>query len=209
MSNDSSTPPEPHGREGEGADAVAPPPVFEESSADAVVPPPPTFDKGPADVVPPPPTFDGPLTGSVEPVSSATASGDDVVPPAPVFEGSTGDAVVPPPPTFDGPATGSTAAASDSLRSTARRAASRPPAPTGIDAVESGPAPDLDPAFAAPETPSSGSYRGLTIAIYGLLLVLLAAAIVLGIYLLNNTTLDWSQFGAAAVVIESSRGSLT
>ncbi|MFS0853691.1 hypothetical protein [Microbacterium sp. 179-I 3D4 NHS] len=197
MSNDSTTPSAPESRDGEEDAVVPPPPSLDDQPSDAVVPPPPTFDDDPAAViVPPPPTFDGPLTGSVPPVTSP--KDDDVVPPPPVFEGSTGDAVVPPPPSFDGPVTGSAAPASDALRSTSRRAAS-----TGVSAAptagpdETGPAPDPDPAFAAPETPSSGSYRGLTVAIYAFLLILLAGAVALGIYLATNTTLDWSIFGAA------------
>lgn len=195
MSDDSTNPPEPATPEGDVPDAVVPPPpVFDDATADAVIPPPPVFDGPKADaVIPPPPAFDGPLTGAVPPVDSARAA-DAVVPPPPVFEGSTGDAVVPPPPVFDGAVTGASAPASDGLR---RRAAQVPPvAPASDEALT---APALDPAFAAPpEVPASGSYRGWTVAIFSLLVLLLAGAIALVIYLATSTTLDWSTFDDAS-----------
>lgn len=188
MTSDSTTPSDPDERPEDVADAVVPPPpAFDEGSADAVVPPPPVFDDNRADVVvPPPPSFDGPLTGSV--ASLASSRGDDVVPPAPVFEGSTGDDVVPPPPAFDGGVTG--APASDSLR---RR--SLPP----VAAPDPGPlAPEPDPAFVAPEVPASAGYRGWTVAIFSFLVLLLAGAIALVIYLATSTTLNFPSFDDAA-----------
>jgi hypothetical protein len=60
-------------------------------------------------------------------------------------------------------------------------------------------APALDPAFAAPpEMPASGSYRAWTVAIFSFLVLLLAGAIALVIYLATNTTLDWSTFDDAS-----------
>ena len=190
MTSDSITPPDPDEIENGAADAVVPPPpAFDDAAADAVVPPPPVFDDDRASVVvPPPPSFDGPLTGSVPPLTSST---DDVVPPPPAFEGSTGDAVVPPPPAFD--ASGAGAPASESLR---RRT---PPAfPPAAAPDASSTAPEPDPAFVAPEVPASGGYRAWTVAIFSILVLLLAGAIALVIYLATSTTLNFPSFDDAS-----------
>lgn len=196
MTSDSTTPPYPDKRENGEADAVVPPPpVFDDAAAAAVVPPPPVFDDNRADlVVPPPPAFDGPLTGSVPPLSAST---DDIVPPPPAFEGTTGDAVVPPPPAFDGDAAG--APASASLR--------RRTPPASVPAVvpdAASTAPEPDPAFVAPEVPASGGYRAWTVAIFSILVLLLAGAIALVIYLATSTTLNIPGFDDASSVHGSS-----
>ena len=49
----------------------------------------------------------------------------------------------------------------------------------------------------APEVPTSGGYRGLTIVIFAFLLVLLVAAIIGGVYLLSTGTFPFVVFDAA------------
>lgn len=150
----------------------------EEDVADAVVPPPPVFDDDRADAV---------------------------VPPPPVFEGSTGDEIIPPPPVFDGPALG-TPDGAESPRTT-RRATDPADFPPPVLPSELGTAPEPDPAFAAPEIPSSGGYRGLTIAIFAFLFVLLGAAIAVGIYLASSVPLNLPSFGSSSSAQDESGSS--
>lgn len=132
-------------------------------------------------VAPPPPAFD----------DAAAAA---VVPPPPVFDDNRADVVVPPPPSFDGPLTGSVPGTGDAASAPLRR---RPLPP--VAAPEPGPlAPEPDPAFVAPEVPASGGYRGWTIAIFSFLVLLLAAAIALVIYLATSTTLNFPSFDDAS-----------
>jgi hypothetical protein len=132
-------------------------------------------------VVPPPPVFD----------DAAAAA---VVPPPPVFDDNRADVVVPPPPSFDGPLTGSVPGAGDSASAPLRR---RPLPPVAVP--EPGPlAPEPDPAFVAPEVPASGGYRGWTVAIFSFLVLLLAGAIALVIYLATSTTLNFPSFDDAS-----------
>lgn len=49
----------------------------------------------------------------------------------------------------------------------------------------------------APEVPTSGGYRVLTAVIFAFLFLLLAAAIVVGIFLLNTTTFPFASEAAA------------
>lgn len=131
-------------------------------------------------VVPPPPAFDD-------------AEAAAVVPPPPVFDDNRADVVVPPPPAFDGPLTGSVPGTGDTASAPLRR---RPLPP--VAAPEPGPlAPDPDPAFVAPEVPASGGYRGWTVAIFSFLVLLLAGAIALVIYLATSTTLNFPGFDDA------------
>ncbi|WP_223622839.1 hypothetical protein [Microbacterium sp. EST19A] len=51
----------------------------------------------------------------------------------------------------------------------------------------------------APEVPTSGGYRGLTIAIFAFLLLLLFGAVVVGIYLLSSGAFPFPVSDAAAV----------
>ena len=49
----------------------------------------------------------------------------------------------------------------------------------------------------APEVPTSGGYRVLTIVIFAFLFLLFVAAIVVGVYLLNTTTFPFAGADAA------------
>jgi len=49
----------------------------------------------------------------------------------------------------------------------------------------------------APEVPTSGGYRVLTIVIFAFLFLLLVAAIVVGVYLLNTTSFPFAGIDAA------------
>lgn len=51
----------------------------------------------------------------------------------------------------------------------------------------------------APEVPTSGGYRAFTVVIFAFLFLLLVAAIVTGVYLLNTTGLPFADVDGAAV----------
>lgn len=90
------------------------------------------------------------------------------------------DAVLPPPP----PAT----RRADRARPTPAILEGEPPAAVADDwALPS----------VAPEVPTSGGYRVLTIVIFAFLFLLFVAAIVVGVYLLNTTTFPFAGADAA------------
>jgi hypothetical protein len=122
----------------------------------------------PADVVIPPPPPEIPIP-------------DGLLTPPPEPEIASADAVIPPPPP-----------------ETLRRSDRPRPTPALLDA-EPPPAVAEDWAkpSVAPEVPTSGGYRGLTVAIFAFLFVLLVAAIVTGAYLLNTGRFPFVVFDDA------------
>ncbi|MFJ6532977.1 hypothetical protein [Microbacterium sp. NPDC091662] len=128
----------------------------------------------PADVVIPPPPPEIPIPeGLLTPPPSDTPS-----------TVSAADAVIPPPP----PAM---RRGSDRPRPTPAILEGEPPAAVADDwALPS----------VAPEAPTSGGYRVLTVVIFALLFVLFVAAIVVGVYLLNTTTFPFAGAELAASI---------
>ncbi|WP_226534148.1 hypothetical protein [Microbacterium paraoxydans] len=117
----------------------------------------------PAEAVIPPPPPDIPIPdGLLSPPPSAA------IPPA--------DAVLPPPPS-------ETRRRSDRPRPTPAILDGEPPAAVADDWAR----PSV-----APEAPTSGSYGGLTVAIFVFLFVLLIAAIGLVVFLLNTVSFPWA-----------------
>ncbi|MFK3677551.1 hypothetical protein ACI2IP_07455 [Microbacterium sp. NPDC090218] len=94
----------------------------------------------------------------------------------PPSEVPSADAVIPPPPP-------DTLRRSDRARPTPAILDREPPAAVADDWAQ----PSV-----APEVPTSGGYRGLTVAIFAFLFLLLVAAIVVGVYLLNTTTFSFA-----------------
>jgi hypothetical protein len=140
---------------------------------------------------------------SLPPEEPVIAPADAVIPPPPPeipipdgllspppSEGSIPDAVIPPPPP------------EARLRSAER------PRPAILQGDQpAAVADDWAKPSVAPEVPTSGGYRGLTVAIFAFLLILLAAAVVTGIYLLSTGRfpfvafdLDASALGLGAVL---------
>lgn len=126
----------------------------------------------PADVVIPPPPPEIPIPeGLLTPPPSE-----------PVSEASALDAVIPPPP----PAT----RRADRARPTPAVLEGEPPAAAAEDwALPS----------VAPEVPTSGGYRVLTVVIFAFLFLLFAAAIIVGVYLLNTTSFPFAGAEVPAV----------
>lgn len=134
-----------------------------------------------------------PVSGDSEAAALAAVPADDIVPPPPVFDGSTGDDVIPPPPSFDGPLAGAaTPGEAGALRASRRPVSERLPVPPSSD--EAVTAPEPDPVFTAPDAPVSSGYRGISVAIFAFLLLLLVGAIALGVFLATNTTLPLPGF---------------
>lgn len=131
------------------------------------------------------------------PDESAIPPADAVIPPpppeipipdgllAPPSEIPPADAVIPPPP----PAT--------------RRSFDRPrPTPAILEGEQpAAVADDWAQPSVAPEVPTSGGYRVLTIVIFAFLFLLFVAAIVVGVYLLNTTSFPFA--GADATVSQT------
>lgn len=119
----------------------------------------------PADVVIPPPPPEIPIPEGLlaEPASDIPSDVSSV------------DAVVPPPP--------ATRRGSDRARPTPAILEGEPPAAV---------ADDWSQPSVAPEAPTSGGYRVLTVVIFAFLFVLLVAAIIVGVYLLNTTTFPFA-----------------
>ncbi|WP_447948649.1 hypothetical protein [Microbacterium maritypicum] len=132
----------------------------------------------PADVVIPPPPPEIPI-----PEGLLTPPPSDVPSTA-----STLDAVIPPPP----PAT---RRGSDRPRPTPAILEGEPPAAVADDwALPS----------VAPEVPTSGGYRVLTVVIFAFLFLLFVAAIIVGVYLLNSTTFPFAGADVAGVDLAAS-----
>ena len=136
---------------------------------------------------------DGSGTTPEEPVTPeepAIAPADAVIPPPPpeipIPEGlltpppaeiPVPDAVIPPPPPE------------------ARLRSSERPRPAILEGDQpAAVADDWAKPSVAPEVPTSGGYRGLTVAIFAFLLILLAAAVATGIYLLSTGRFPFMVF---------------
>ncbi|WP_146115427.1 hypothetical protein [Microbacterium sp. MYb62] len=123
----------------------------------------------PADAVIPPPPPEIPIPDGLLTPPPASA-----IPPA--------DAVIPPPPP-----------------ETLRRSDRARPTPAILDReAPAAAAEDWAKPSVAPEVPTSGGYRVLTIVIFAFLFLLFVAAVVVGVYLLNTTTFPFA--GDAAVL---------
>lgn len=136
----------------------------------------------PADVVIPPPPPEIPIPEGLLTPPPSDIPPSDIAPP---------DAVIPPPP------------AESRLRSDRPR-----PTPAILDGEQpAAAAEDWATPTVAPEVPTSGGYRVLTIVIFAFLFLLFVAAIVVGVYLLNTTSFPFAgeaaahaPFAAAAVL---------
>jgi hypothetical protein len=131
---------------------------------------------------------------SLPPEEPAIAPADAVIPPPPPeipipdgllspppLESSIPDAVIPPPPP------------EARLRSAER------PRPAILEGDQpAAVADDWAKPSVAPEVPTSGGYRGLTVVIFAFLLLLLVSAVVAGIYLLSTGSFPFFVFGDAA-----------
>lgn len=128
----------------------------------------------PADVVIPPPPPEIPI-----PDGLLTPPPSDLPPDAATSDASALDAVIPPPATRR----------ADRARPTPAILEGEPPAAVADDwALPS----------VAPEVPTSGGYRVLTVVIFAFLFLLLVAAIIVGVYLLNTTSFPFADTDAAA-----------
>lgn len=128
-------------------------------------------DIAPADAVIPPPPPEIPIP-------------DDLLTPPP-SESSVPDAVIPPPPP-----------------ETRRRSADRTrPTPSVLEGEQPAAAADdwAEPSV-APQVPTSGGYRGLTIAIFTFLLLLLVAAVAVLIYLVSSGSFPFVALGAGGLL---------
>lgn len=131
----------------------------------------------PADVVIPPPPPEIPIPeGLLTPPPSEIPPSE--IPPSDI---SPSDAVIPPPPVET------------------RRRSDRPrPTPAILDGEQpAAAAEDWAKPSVAPEVPTSGGYRVLTIVIFAFLFLLFIAAIVVGVYLLNTTSFPFAGEAAA------------
>jgi len=137
----------------------------------------------PADVVIPPPPPEIPI-----PEGLLTPPPTDIPSDVSASDVSAADAVIPPPP----PAT--------------RRGADRPrPTPAILEGEPpAAVADDWALPSVAPEVPTSGGYRVLTIVIFAFLFVLFVAAIIVGVYLLNTTTFPFAGADVAGVDLAAS-----
>ncbi|KJQ55471.1 hypothetical protein [Microbacterium sp. SA39] len=131
---------------------------------------------------------------SLSPEEPAIAPADTVIPPPPPeipipdglltpppSEGSVPDPVIPPPPPE------------------ARLRSSERPRPAILQGDQpAAVADDWAKPSVAPEVPTSGGYRGLTVAIFAFLLLLLLGAVAVGIYLLSTGSFPFFTFGAAS-----------
>lgn len=128
----------------------------------------------PADAVIPPPPPETPIPAGLIPPEPVIPPSTAVIPPPPADIPSA-DSVIPPPPP-------------EAMLPSSRRSRPKPAILEGDQ--PSAVADDWAQPSVAPEVPSSGGYRGLTVAIFAFLLVLLAAAIAVGVYL--ATTADFT-----------------
>ncbi|WP_144875124.1 hypothetical protein [Microbacterium sp. 1.5R] len=176
MSDDSTRP------QDDSADAVAPPPVTPVAdelraappASDASVPETPA-PEAPVPETPVPEGLLSPPSASDAPVPEGLLAPPADIPPA--------DAVIPPPP------------ADAELPAT--RSARRRPAVLSDD-QPSAVADDWARPSVAPQDPDPGSYRGLAIAVFAVLVLLLAGAIVVAVYLATTVGLP---FAADAVAV--------
>lgn len=136
----------------------------------------------PADAVIPPPPPETPIP-------------EGLIPPEPVIPPST--AVIPPPPADIPPADSVIPPPPPEAMLPSSRSSRRTPAifegeqPSAV-------ADDWAQPSVAPEVPSSGGYRGLTAAIFAFLLLLLVAAIAVGIYLATTTSFTLPSFASSS-----------
>lgn len=100
------------------------------------------------------------------------------------------DAVIPPPP--------------PELMPSSRR--TRPKPAILDDDAPSAAAEDWARPSVAPEVPLSGGYRGFSIAVFGVLFLLLAAAVVVGIYLVTSTTFPFAAADPLVSIAVTSLG---
>jgi len=115
------------------------------------------------------------------PIPEGLISAEPVIPPPPADIPPADDVIPPPPPEAMLP----------SSRSTRRK-------PAILEGAQpSAVADDWAKPSVAPEVPSSGGYRGLTVAIFAFLLILLVAAVGVGIFLATTVTFP---FAAGSVV---------
>ena len=126
----------------------------------------------PADVVIPPPPPEIPIPEGLLTPPPSEIPASDIAP---------SDAVIPPPPVET------------------RRRSDRPrPTPAILDGEQpAAAAEDWAKPSVAPEVPTSGDYRVLTIVIFAFLFLLFIAAIVVGVYLLNTTSFPFAGEAAA------------
>ena len=131
----------------------------------------------PADAVIPPPPPETPIPDGLIPPASAVPESTAVIPPPPADIPPADDVIPPPPPEAMLPAT-------------------RRSRPTPAILLGDQPAPaadDWNEPTITPEIPSSGGYRGLTIAIFVFLLVLLAVGIAAVVYLATTTSFAMAE----------------
>lgn len=126
---------------------------------------------------------------STDPQNPEIPSVDAVIPPPP-SESSVPDAVIPPPP-------------AEAMLPATRRSRPKPAILTGDQ-----PAPVADDwaqPSVAPEVPTSGGYRALSVVIFGFLVLLLAAAIAGAVYLGTTTSFASATDAEAIAVLASLR----
>ncbi|HWS52021.1 MAG TPA: hypothetical protein VN241_13510 [Microbacterium sp.] len=136
------------------------------------------------DAVAPPPAPETPIPDGVVPPEPATPEESPDIPAA--ADIPIADAVIPPPP--------------PEAMVPQTRSSRRTPAILEGDQPAAA-ADDWAQPSVAPQVPTSGGYRGLTVAIFVFLVALLVAAIVFLFYLVNNTTFDLPSFAGGATAI--------
>lgn len=136
------------------------------------------------DAVAPPPAPETPIPDDLIPPEPAIADASSVIPPP--ADVPIADAVIPPPP--------------PEAMLPQTRSSRRTPAILDGDQPAAA-AEDWAQPSVAPQVPTSGGYRGLTVAIFVFLVALLVAAIVFVFYLVNNTTLDFASVSVGATVM--------
>ena len=140
---------------------------------------------------------------STDPQSPEIPSADAVIPPPP-SESSVPDAVIPPPPPESSvPDAVIPPPPAEAMLPATRRSRPKPAILTGDQ-----PAPVADDwaqPSVAPEVPTSGGYRALSVVIFGFLVLLLAAAIAGAVYLGTTTSFASATDAEAIAVLASLR----
>ncbi|MCM3778880.1 hypothetical protein [Microbacterium hydrocarbonoxydans] len=142
-----------------------------------------------ADAVAPPPATPVPDELLAAPPASDTPVPEGLLTPPPPAEIAPADAVIPPPP------------ADAELPAT--RSARRRPAVLADDAP-SAVADDWARPSVAPQDPDPGSYRGLAVAVFAVLVLLLAGAVAAAVYLATSVGLPFAADAVAAPISTAS-----